>query len=378
MAPLQIGTVVSDEETPTFEIVRIKLKLGCDVKPGTLVQIPVKRNGEAIILVARTRSAHEYNPNERPEDINVRETLGLSANYPTEADSTVIYRMIEADLIEEIRDGELSAPQTLPASGAPAYLATESEIVRALGLLGADDGPSLHIGRTISGTPVEIRLRREAIQRHMFICGTTGSGKSYAVGVIAEELISHGLPVVFLDTQDEYSTFVSSNGGIVVTPGKDFTIRISSLSESDLLDLLPSATTELQRDIIVRAFSELQGERFAGDLAKFEVDDLIARIRDVGPSLTNQGGPVSMAASRAGILNRDKIFGGGIDTADWRRLLHPCMAINCKGLRVRELQTVATAMLRELQTLRMLGHIPPYAMVIDEAHLFVPESEGSA
>jgi DNA helicase HerA-like ATPase len=231
----QVGTVISDEETPTFEIVRIKLKLGCDLKPGTLVQIPVKRNGETVVLVARTRSAHEHNPNERPEDINVRETLGLSANYPTEADSTVIYRMIEADLIEEIRDDELSAPQTLPASGAPAYLATEAEVVRALGLLGADDGPSLHIGRTTSGAPVEIRLRREAIQRHMFICGTTGSGKSYAVGVIAEELIAQGLPIIFLDTQNEYGSFVESNGGSVVTPGDDFTIRISSLAESELL-----------------------------------------------------------------------------------------------------------------------------------------------
>jgi hypothetical protein len=36
-----IGTVLSDQETPTFETVRIKLKSGQDVKPGTLVKIPV-------------------------------------------------------------------------------------------------------------------------------------------------------------------------------------------------------------------------------------------------------------------------------------------------------------------------------------------------
>ena len=30
-----IGTIISDEETPSFETVRIKLKTGEDVKPGT-------------------------------------------------------------------------------------------------------------------------------------------------------------------------------------------------------------------------------------------------------------------------------------------------------------------------------------------------------
>jgi type IV secretory pathway VirB4 component len=84
-------------------------------------------------------------------------------------------------------------------------------------------------------------LKRESIQRHVFICGTTGSGKSYAMGVLAEELLKHGLPVIFLDTQDEYSQFVKQHGGTVVEPGKNFTIRISSLTESELLDLLPEA-----------------------------------------------------------------------------------------------------------------------------------------
>ena len=39
-----IGTVISDEETPTFETVRIILKAGQDIKPGTLVRVPVSRN----------------------------------------------------------------------------------------------------------------------------------------------------------------------------------------------------------------------------------------------------------------------------------------------------------------------------------------------
>lgn len=75
-----IGTVISDQETPTFEIVRIKLKSGQDVKPGTLVRIPTSRADEST-LIGRVRSAYEHNPNERPEDINVRDTLQIQPKH---------------------------------------------------------------------------------------------------------------------------------------------------------------------------------------------------------------------------------------------------------------------------------------------------------
>lgn len=38
-----VGTVISDQETPNFETVRIKLMAGKYVKPGTLLRIPISR-----------------------------------------------------------------------------------------------------------------------------------------------------------------------------------------------------------------------------------------------------------------------------------------------------------------------------------------------
>ena len=109
-----IGTVVSDEDTPTFELARLKLKTDLNVRPSTLVRIPVSRNGQASILIGRVRSAHEHNPNERPEDINVRDTLQMDPNYPREGESTTIFRLAEAELIEEITDKVIRAPQSYP------------------------------------------------------------------------------------------------------------------------------------------------------------------------------------------------------------------------------------------------------------------------
>ncbi|HJP95165.1 MAG TPA: ATP-binding protein [Pyrinomonadaceae bacterium] len=384
-----IGTVVSDQDTPTFETVRIKLKAGFEVKPGTLIRVPLTRR-EQSVLIGRVRSAYERNPNESPEDINVRETLGLAPNYPGEKDSTTIYRLIEAELIEEIIGSDIRSPQTLPNSGAEVFIAEQHEILKTLGLV-KDRDTGLHVGETTSGTEMDIVLKREAIQRHMFICGTTGSGKSYAMGVVAEELVKHKLPVVFIDTQDEYSVLVQKLGGQVIEPGKDVKLRISSLTESEFLDLLPDAMkkgSSLQCDIATKAFGELQADIKGGELAKFNLSDVIERIKEVAPKLCSKEGDVPRVTDatirRTEIINRHRIFGSGSEednkklVADWRKLLFPCLAINCKRLTSTQLQSVATAVLRELQDLRLRGHIPPYAAVIDEAHLFVPEGEGSA
>ena len=102
------------------------------------------------------------------------------------------------------------------------------------------------------------------------------------MGVIAEELVRHNLPIIFIDTQDEYSVLVGKLGGMVVEPGEDFTIRISSLTESELIDLLPAAMkgSDLQCDIVGKAFGELYTQRFNGTIAEFTLDDVINGIPD--------------------------------------------------------------------------------------------------
>lgn len=370
-----IGTVISDRDTPTFETIRIKLKAGKDVKPGTLVRIDVSRT-EKTKLIGRIRSAYENNPDRSADRITVSESLNIPINSPTEEQSTRIFRLAEADLIEEIAGKEIRSPQNLPNSGAEVYIADDSETLKVLGTE-KDKSKGLYIGDTKGGIETKVILKREAIQRHLFVAGTTGSGKSYATGVIAEEIINHKIPIIFIDTQDEYSKLVKALGGTVKRPGEDFTIRISSLTESELLTLLPAATTELQKDIATLAFSQLRIETSSEGIANFSIDDLLARMEDVGRDLTNKGSSIRMAISRTSSLQRNPIFGNGIDKADWPELMIPCLAIDCKRLTSTQLQSIATAILRELQTLRLNHHIPPYVAVVDEAHLFVPQGESS-
>jgi hypothetical protein len=182
---------------------------------------------------------------------------------------------------------------------------------------------------------------------------------------------------VFIDTQDEYSTMVEKLGGHVRVPGKDFNIRISSLRERELISLIPAIEGTVHESIVAVAFNELMDELLAGKRDKFVIDDLIDRIDTVGQSLTISAASIRLAKSRTGLLKRNNIFGEGIGRENWPKTMYPCLAIRCKGLTATSLQTVATAVLRELQGLRFRGFIPPYVAVIDEAHLFVPEGEGS-
>jgi hypothetical protein len=152
-----VGTVISDDDSPTFETLRVKMKADCELRPGTLIRIPLNR-GERVVLIGRVRSAYENNPNERPESVGVRDTLGIAPNYPQEKDSTTIYRLVAADLIEEVVGDKMRSPQTLAQAGAEVFVADQAEIARTLGLSN-DKATALHIGETISGSITAIQLR---------------------------------------------------------------------------------------------------------------------------------------------------------------------------------------------------------------------------
>ena len=164
--------------------------------------------------------------------------------------------------------------------------------------------------------------------------------------------------------------------GKVLTPGEDFNIRISSLTDRELIDLVPT-DSDLHENIITAAFMELQDDLKARKTEKFLIKDLVDKVEEVAPKLTKRKDSQELVRMRTEFLERLDIFGAGIARANWPKKMIPCISINCKHLTSNRLQTVVTALLRELQDLRLREYIPPYVAVIDEAHLFVPDGESS-
>jgi DNA helicase HerA-like ATPase len=87
--------------------------------------------------------------------------------------------------------------------GADVFLAKEEQISKILGIFNAPE-ESLSLGKLI-GYPYEVHLLIKNFGR-IFITGKSGSGKSYTMGVLCEEFLKKGIPVVILDRHGEYGS----------------------------------------------------------------------------------------------------------------------------------------------------------------------------
>ncbi len=154
----------------------------------------------SVFLLARVDNVFDHNPHEDPLSSTVSEVIPFETRYAPEGDSTVIYREAHAGILEEAvlngdgTWGEIKAPESLARAGAWAFEADPDLVVAALGL-NPVPALSLEVG-AVHGSDIPATLDRSVIQRHIFIGGGIGSGKSYTRGVIAEELVRHGVPQV--------------------------------------------------------------------------------------------------------------------------------------------------------------------------------------
>jgi len=87
--------------------------------------------------------------------------------------------------------------------GSDVFMAKEEQISSILGIFNPPE-ESLSLGQLI-GYPYEVYLLIKNFGR-IFITGKSGSGKSYTMGVLCEEFLKKGIPVVILDRHGEYGS----------------------------------------------------------------------------------------------------------------------------------------------------------------------------
>jgi DNA helicase HerA-like ATPase len=101
---------------------------------------------------------------------------------------------------------------------------------------------TLDIGASIyGGTTVRVKLRAAGFDRHTFLCGQSGSGKTFALGVILERLL--------LDTNLRV---------VIIDPNSDF-VSLGHLRRlSDINRTLPIGLTAKEYDEIAERYEALQ------------------------------------------------------------------------------------------------------------------------
>lgn len=391
---LPIGRVISDEASPSFFAVRFRMDPGRKSAPGRFVAIEARADdGRDVLLLARVEDLHEVNPHEDAPSSTLREAFPFDTSYATEGASTVIYRLAKAEPLEEAildEDGELveiRAISTMPLAGARVYEAGPELTVAALGLCDEpDDG--LDMGAVYGSPGIPVVPVKEVVQRHIFIGGGIGSGKSYTRGVLAEELHAWGVPQVNIDVNGEMRQATEELGGKNLIPGKDgFTLPLSALSPADVVDAVPSINRGTNMETLLRFSHEVLLREVANGRRKhFGVEELVAQIDDCAFTLemtTGKGADrqpdrrtVEPTKLRTRSLERLSFLG---EPFDWAEELAPGAMINidCTGMPLGELRLICASVARDLQQLARQRAIPFTVLSIDEFHLVAPSDDSA-
>lgn len=186
-------------------------------------------------------------------------------------------------------------PKTPFEIGAKAYLASEDNVRRALGLT-FDSKTAVYLG-LLKGYSYRIFLPVKRLNR-IFIVGKPGSGKSYTAGVLIEEFLKKGIPVIVVDVHGEYSSLkvkadspcsefnvspksyadkVVEFGDLTVNSGADLDInQLRSFSASDLVLAgqcviinLRGLSNEEQVQIVAELTSKLLEAAIKGEVKPF-------------------------------------------------------------------------------------------------------------
>ena len=376
----RVGTVIASATSPSFYALDVLLDPSQTVRPGAmLAAIQRSDANELVYVICRVDDILEHNPHKDAQGATLEQVLPFKTIYAEEGASTVIYRVCSTETMEEAvpsTDGsiEIRAVQTLARAGAPVFMLSDELSVMALGLQ-PDPDLGIRVGE-VYGVGAPVVLAREVVQRHIFIGGGIGSGKSYTRGVIGEELHYLGVPQINIDVNGEMIDQTRELGGNNLKPGKDFTLPLSALSSSDVLQAIPAIAEGTNMATLVRFTHEkLLKEVADGTRPYFSIDDLVNHMDECAELLgVADARTLKPAKLRTHSLKRLRFLG---TPYDWAANLTPGKIINidCRGMGVRDLRLIVASVMRDIQQLARPRKIPFTVLSIDEFHLIAPNNE---
>lgn len=375
-----LGTIISDDSSPTFEEIRFRLGAQVAVSPGEFVAAEARARDGSLVswVLCRVLDVHEVNPHEDPQSATVRDVLPFPSTYAGEGESTVIYRIVRCEPVEELPAAGSGGPgevRTLPRAG-DAVRRPRPEMVAAAMGFPPDPDQGLHIGSLHSDGSVPVTVDKGAVQRHVLIVGGIGSGKSYTRGVLGEELHRWGVPQVNIDVNGEMIDAARQLGGVNVRPGDGFTLPLGSLTREDLLEAVSGVNRGTNIETLIGyTFDSLRREISQRRRSAFSVDDLVAEIEVQAPYLKMEAAnTLRPAQQRVKALERLRYIGTRFD---WVGALQPGAFVNidCRGLLLSDLRIITAAVARDLQDLARERKIPFTVLSIDEFHLVAPNDD---
>lgn len=282
--------------------------------------------------------------------------------------------------------GFLRKPRTPLEPGAAVEQASDEFINSTLGL--TTNG--LYLGLLEGKQNLKAFLDpKKIISRHLAILAKSGAGKSYAIGVLLEELLSYGIPVVILDPHGEYSSIkypnrhpedmkyfdrygVSAKGFAKnvkeYSLNQEFnpdTIQIKLKIPNDpfsLVESLPFKVSPSQKGLLYNIVNDLSERK-----KNFSFRDLIKEIEfSESPAKWKLIGGFQ-ALEKSGLFSYSPTASNSLVKPGQMSI------INFKGAPIEHQEVVAQAILGQLFEERKRENIPPFFLILEEAHNFCPD-----
>ena len=301
--------------------------------------------------------------------------------------------------------GDFINPRVPPMPGQVVHLAPNEMLSRMLSPRRRHETGGAHIGSLLTrkrdDVPVVLSVK-DLVSTHVAVLASTGAGKSYAAGVLIEELLMphNRAAVLVVDPHGEYSTLQDMHrhpafgSGAYRAEVKIFApdrikVRISTLTEADIRYLLPEMTEKMSY-FLGQAYRALMNDRL-GERRLWGFQDLLTEVlgqkyeTDAGKG----GGNVSTIDALEWRLRRrfeqNRLFSDHEHIA-LQELFRPgqCTVLQLSDIEENEQQVIVGALLRRANKARIAavrgaadgagGETLPYPVfvLLEEAHRYAP------
>jgi DNA helicase HerA-like ATPase len=290
-------------------------------------------------------------------------------------------------LLYKIDDNGIGLVDTPPVDTSPITGQGLQTLPTVLGL-SRDPKTSISLGRLYAHPDVEVSLDlNRLLSGHIAIFGQTYSGKSYAAGVIIEEVVKRGVPVVVFDHMGEYLSMERAvDGGkgldlIKLVPGSNATMDFEDVMKNSQI-LTAVGVTDAQLNLLRDAYAEAKSRNHVGLKAlEWLLEDVKTtkgekrkRLYFIGRERGYSSATVDGLRWKLESLLNKGIVGKGFRAEDVIKPGH-LTVVDLSNVEPSIRSLAVGAILNKIVESRKRGTIPPLLVVIEEAHNYATSDE---
>jgi len=262
-------------------------------------------------------------------------------------------------------------------------LATDAFVEKTLDLKADKYGAYIGVLDGRENIKVTLDLNK-LISKHVAVLAKTGSGKSYFVSVLLEEVIERNIPIIVFDPHGEYASLrlpnqpdprferfgitakgygkriVEYSPDVEKNPeSKPLKLNKENLTGRELMHMLPAKLSGSQIGLLYAALKDVN--------TATDFDELLINLQ------LEENNLKWTLINIIDYLKRLNIFSK--DATPLNEMIRPgnCSIINLRGVPAEIQEVVAYKLISDLFTARKNSEIPPFFLVLEEAQNYIPE-----